>query len=147
MGKIKVLLLVFVCLIISCIIFLSVLNKKAMPAIMNYANVQTKKMGIEILRSAGTKDINKLLDNNELFNIAKNNNGEIESIDFNTKAINEALIVIAKNVRKRLKEVEKGDNLPDEMYSDFLDKRLKNGIIYEVPAGIVFNNSFLSNVR
>ncbi len=146
MGKIKVLLLVFVCLIISCIIFLSVLNKKAMPAIMNYANVQTKKMGIEILRSAGTKDINKLLDNNELFNIAKNNNGEIESIDFNTKAINEALIVIAKNVRKRLKEVEKGDNLPDEMYSDFLDKRLKNGIIYEVPAGIVFNNSFLSNV-
>ena len=32
------------------------------------------------------------------------------------------------------------------MYSDVLDNNLKNGIIYEVPIGVVFGNSFLSNV-
>lgn len=151
MGKIKMLLknvyaLVFIFLIVFCIIFLVVLNKKAMPSIMSYANVQTKRMGIEVLRSVGTRDVNELLKDRELFIITKNNNGEIESIDFNTSVINEALVVVAKNVRKRLKEVEKGESLPEEMYSDMLDKDLKKGIIYEVPSGIVFGNSFLSNV-
>lgn len=151
MGKIKMLfknvyVFVFIFLIISCILFLMLLDKKAMPVIMNYANVQTKRMGIEILRSVGTKDVNNLLNGKELFVITKNNSGEIESIDFNTSIINETLIVVAKNVRKRLKEVEKGEKLPEEMYSDMLDKNLKNGIIYEIPAGVVFGNSFLSNI-
>lgn len=138
--------LIFMFLIIFSVLFLTILNKKAMPIIMNYANVQTKRIGIEVLRSCGTKDINKLLKDAELFKITQNNNGEIESIDFNTIVINEALIVVAKNVRKRLKEVEKGENLPDEIYSNTLDKSLKKGIIYEVPAGVVFGNAFLSNV-
>ncbi len=151
MGKIKMLFkkvyqLVFIFLFVFSIIFLIILNKKAMPAIMSYANVQTKKIGIEVLRSAGTKDINELLKGKELFIITKNNDGEIESIDFDTGIINDALIVVAKNVRKRLKEIEKGKNLPDEMYSDMLDKSLKKGIIYEVPVGVIFSNSFLSNI-
>ena len=112
---------------------------------MSYANVQTKRIGIEILRSVGTKDVNDLLRNKELFTIIKNNEGEIESIDFNTAIINDALIVVAKNVRSKLKEVEKGEGLPEEMYSELLDKNLKKGIIYEVPVGVVFENSFLSN--
>ena len=151
MGKIKMLFkkvyqLVFIFLFVFSIIFLIILNKKAMPAIMSYANVQTKKIGIEVLRSAGTKDINELLKGKELFIITKNNDGEIESIDFDTGIINDALIVVAKNVRKRLKEIEKGKNLPDEMYSDMLDKSLKKGIIYEAPVGVIFSNSFLSNI-
>ena len=56
------------------------------------------------------------------------------------------MIVVAKNVRKRLREVEKGQNLPEEIYSNVLDKTLKKGIIYEVPIGVIFGNSFLANV-
>lgn len=150
MNKIKLLfkniyVSIFLILFVFSIVFLTVLNKKAMPSIMSYANVQTKRIGIEILRSVGTKDVNDLLRNKELFTIIKNNEGEIESIDFNTAIINDALIVVAKNVRSKLKEVEKGEGLPEEMYSELLDKNLKKGIIYEVPVGVVFENSFLSN--
>lgn len=150
MNKIKLLfkniyVSIFLILFVFSIVFLTVLNKKAMPSIMSYANVQTKRIGIEILRSVGTKDVNDLLRNKELFTIIKNNEGEIESIDFNTAIINDALIVVAKNVRSKLKEVEKGEGLPEEMYSELLDKNLKKGIIYEVPVGVVFGNSFLSN--
>lgn len=113
---------------------------------MNYANVQTKRIGIEVLRSCGTKEVNELINESELFKIIKNNNGEIESIDFNTSVINEALVIVAKNVRKRLKEVEQGKNLPDEIYDNILDKSMKKGIIYEVPVGVVFGNAFLSNI-
>lgn len=137
---------IFIFLIIFSTIFLIILNKKAMPVIMNYASVQTKKIGIEVLRNTGTDQLNELIDNNNLFSVTQNNNGEIESIDFNTSVINEALKIIAKNVRKRLKEVEKGKNLPDEIYENILDKKLKNGIIYEVPVGVVFGDSLFSNI-
>ncbi len=138
--------LIFIFLIICSVIFLIVLDKKAMPQIMSYANVQTKKIGIEILRSAGLKEVDELLNGKELFTIIKNNKGEIESIDFDTGLINNALIVVAKNVRARLKEAEKGEGLPEEMYSNMLDENLKNGIIYEVPLGVMFGNSFFSNL-
>ncbi len=138
--------IIFLLVILFSFIFLTILDKKAMPIIMNYANVQTKRVGIEVLRNTGVKDVGKLLDSKELFIVTQNKNGEIESIDFNTAALNEALIIVAQNVRTRLKEVEEGKNLPDEMYSNVLDKNLKNGIIYEVPVGVVFGNSFLANI-
>lgn len=138
--------IIFIFVIIFSTIFLIVLNKKAMPVIMSYASVQTEKIGIEVLRNTGMNELNELLENNNLFEMIKNNNGEIESIDFNTSIINDALQIIAKNVRKRLKEVEKGKNLPDEIYESIMDKKLKNGIIYEVPVGVVFGNSIFSNI-
>ena len=151
MDKIKMLfkniyVIIFLLVILFSFIFLTILDKKAMPIIMNYANVQTKRVGIEVLRNTGVKDVGKLLDSKELFIVTQNKNGEIESIDFNTAALNEALIIVAQNVRTRLKEVEEGKNLPDEMYSNALDKNMKNGIIYEVPVGVVFGNSFLANI-
>lgn len=138
--------LIFMIVILFSVIFLIILNKKAMPAIMSYANVQTKKVGIEVLRNTGIKEVNAKFKDVEFFNTTYNSNNEIETIDFNTGMINEALIEIAKNVRKRLKEVEKGENLPEEMYSGVMDKSLKNGIIYEIPSGVIFGNAFLSNV-
>lgn len=151
MVKIKMLLknvyvLIFIFVFIFSSLFLIILNKKALPAIMSYANVQTKRIGIEVLRNTGTEEVKKLIDENTLFNITKNNNGEIESIDFNTGVINESLAIIGKNVRDRLKEVEQGKNLPEEIYEETMDKSMKNGIIYEVPAGVIFGNAFLSNI-
>lgn len=138
--------IIFLLVVFFSFIFLTILDKKAMPIIMNYANVQTKRVGIEVLRNTGIKDVGKMLEDKELFVVTQNKNGEIESIDFNTAALNEALIIVAQNVRTRLKEVEEGKNLPDEMYSNALDKSMKNGIIYEVPVGVVFGNSFLANI-
>lgn len=138
--------LIFLFVIIFSFISLTILNKKAMPAIMSYASVQTKRLGIEVLKTTGIVDVIKLVDEDELFEITKNNNGEIETIDFNTKIINKIMVEIAKNVRQRLKEVEQGRNLPEEMYDNMLDPSLKNGIIYEVPMGVAFNNAFLSNM-
>ena len=53
---------------------------------------------------------------------------------------------VIQNAPERLKEVEEGKNLPDELYYDIMDKSMRKGIIYEIPSGVVFNNAFLSNV-
>ena len=134
--------LIFMFLILFSLIFLMILNKRATPIIMNYANVQTKKIGIEVLRSTGIEEINNNLKQKNLFIITNNKNGEIESIDFNTIVMNESLVIVAKNVRKRLKEIEQGKNLPKEMDDNLINKK---GIIYEVPFGVVFGNSFFSS--
>ena len=78
MGKIKnvfknIYVLAFAFLIIFSTIFLIILDKKAMPSIMNYASVQTKRVGIEILRSVGIKDVSEFLEGKEVFSISKNN--------------------------------------------------------------------------
>lgn len=143
MFKIKRLLIALLLFIIIFIILLiKVFDEKATPIIKNYANVQTKRIGIEILRSVATKEVNKVIKSNELFKITKDNTGKIESIDFDTTVVNEALIVASKNVRSRLKEIEKGKNLPMELS----EGNGKDGVIFYVPIGIILGNSFLSDI-
>ena len=137
--RVSAILIVFFILII---LLLKVFDKKATPIIKNYANVQTKRIGIEILRSVATTEVNKVIKSNELFEITKDNTGKIESIDFDTTIVNEALIVASKNVRARLKEIEKGKNLPVELTES---NNFSDGIIFYVPVGIIFGNSFLTN--
>ena len=139
-------LFLLISVIIATTIFLNILNKRAIPILANYMEVQTKRMGIEVLRNTGSEELNKLLKNNKYYEIVKNNDGEIESINFDTTILNEALIIVSKNVRKRLNEIEEGKNLPSEMFYSNLNKKIKNNIVYMVPIGIVFNNAFLYNL-
>ena len=136
---------IFLSLIVN-IIIITVLNKKAMPVIVNYANVELKRVGIEVLRNTGIKEVNKEIKDKELFKLIKNNQGEIENIDFDTTILNDSLVIISNAVRERLNEVMKGENLPDEVYANLSNKKIKNGIIYEVPLGFAFNNAFFNNL-
>lgn len=145
-NKKKLYLGTFIIVFLACFIFIVILNNKAMPIIMNYANIQTKKIAIEVLRDTGLKEVNKKINGSKLLEIDKNNNGQIESINFNTPVLNETLVVVAKSVRKKLKEKEKGLNLPDELYPDILDKKFKNGMVYAVPLGVILDNIFFSNL-
>ncbi len=138
--------LVFLLVITISFLILYIFNLKAMPIIINYADVQTKKVGIEVLKETGVKEINELVKKNELFDIVCNDKGEIETIDFDTILVNEILLIASKNIRARLSEVENGRNLPKELYYDLSFDKLKNGIIYEVPFNVIFNNSFFYNI-
>lgn len=151
MGKIKkplknVYVFCFILVFLFSGIYIYVLDKRAMPSLINYTSVQTKRLGMEVLKEAGTLEVNKLIKDKELFKIKENNSGEIQSIDFNTVLVNEAMVVAAKNVRARLKEVEQGIKLPEEMYFEASDKKLKNGIIYMVPVGVILKNSFFADI-
>ena len=120
----KIYILIVISVLIFTIIFLYILNKRFIPILASYMQVQTKRMAIEVLRNTGSNDLKKLLKNNNYYEIVKNNKGEIESIDFDTTVLNDALIIVANNVKKRLKEIEKGENLPDEMFYNNLNKKI-----------------------
>ena len=99
---------------------------------MNYACIQTKKIGMEALRNTGTKEINNIVNSMKLVEMTKDNNGKIESIDFNTSLINEVSNIVSKNVKLELNKLEKKNNK-------------FGGLQFEIPLGIIFGNSFLSN--
>ncbi|MEG2351167.1 MAG: sporulation protein YunB, partial [Bacilli bacterium] len=152
MGKIKMRLrdiyaLIFIILIFFSIIILYYINKKGLPVMMNYAQIQTRRLGIEILRSAAIEKVNKKIRKNELVIVTKNNNGEIVSVDFDSVIANETLVIVAKAVREKLKKIEDGQAYPSKNYIDTVDKSMaKRGIVYEIPLGIIFGNSLLTNV-
>ncbi len=130
---------------ISSTIYFYFLSYRLTPTIIKYSNNKMKRLGIEVLRNVGLKEVNELIKSNELYVINKNNKGEIESIDFNTALLNEALLNVAKNSRKRLKEIELEQNFPEEFYINTKNKKIKNGIVFEVPLGLFSNNVFFNS--
>ena len=95
------------------------------------------------------KYITDKIDVENLFILTNDNNGEIKSIDFNTSLINKYLTNATKSIQKNLKYVEEGNIKKVEYKADLLDsydeKSLKNGVIYYLNSGFIFNNPIFAN--
>lgn len=124
---IKFYFIIFIIILVLTNIFMFILNKKTMPILISYASNDAKNKAISVLRNTGLKKINKLIDKNDLYNELKNNNGNTQSIDFDIPSLNNALLIISKEVRNKLKEEEKSK-------------------IYKIPIGVASNNAFFKSV-
>ena len=136
------------CVIIT-IIVLKIISIKVSPILMNYAELETKKLSSIVINRAVNKQLANGMNIDEMFNIIKNDNGEIATIDFNPAIDNKVLNTTTNVVLINLKAIEEGNidfiELPDILISNDKDK-LKNGIIYEIPLGTITNSGFLSNL-
>lgn len=145
---INIILLVLILLIISIIYVLKIFNDKALPQLLSYSEIEIQKIVTSVISSTVTREIANDIDIDDLFITSKDTNDDIKSIDFNTKSINTILSNTTDVVEESLKYLETGqieklrlDNVPLSF-----DNNLKNGIIYEVPSGIIFNNVLLNNI-
>lgn len=138
--------LVFICL---CFLF-RYINLKASPILLNYAELETKKLISIITNEAVSKNITDSLDVEELFLITKDSNGEIKTIDFNPIVVNKILTKTTSNVQLNLKYIEQGKidllDLNEVKLIDYDVDKLRKGIICEIPSGVIFNNAFFSNI-
>ena len=99
-------------------------------SLLDYAKIESKKKGIVIVSEGVSDEVVKILENNNIFNIEKDDNGNIELIDYDTKTVNEILSVSSKKV-----------------VNNFNKELSKNkGIIAYIPMGIATNNLFLENL-
>ena len=136
------------CVIIT-IIVLKIISIRVSPILMNYAELETKKLSSIVINRAVNKQLANGMNIDEMFNIIKNDNGEIATIDFNPAIVNKVLNTTTNVELINLKAIEEGNidfiELPDILISNDKDK-LKNGIIYEIPLGTITNSGFLSNL-
>ena len=126
----KKIFITLVLIIFTSIAFIYYLSNKVMPTIMTTSKNIVKETGMNIISENVSDKIIDILDKEELFRIEKDNEGNIESIDYNTKVVN----IILKEV----------SNIS---YSNFKKYEKENdGIISYVPILSGSNNIFFSNL-
>ena len=145
----KILVLIIL-LIISVFYVLKIFSDKAVPELISYSEIETKKIVSSIISSTVVDEIANKTTMDDLFITIKDSNGDIKSIDINSSKVNKILVEASKSVEQNLKYLETGEvdklNLNNNIFS-YCDKdKMKKGIIYELPSGIIFNNVLLKNV-
>lgn len=146
--KITIILLLVIYASFSLIKYFS---NKASPILYSYAESETKKLTTLIINKAVTKQIaNDNMNIDELFEIVKNNDNEIELVTFNSINVTKMLNAITSLVQLNLKAIEEGNidimELPEDTLTNYPIDKLKEGIIYEIPIGVITNSAFLSNL-
>lgn len=145
----KLILSLVIVLILIMVSFLYI-NKKVSPVLINYAETEMKKLSNLIINRAISKQMTEELNFDNLFLIDKNSDGEINTIDFNPVVVNKVLSTCTATVQLNLKYIEQGRldliDIPDALLTEYKTDHLKQGVIYQIPSGVVFNNSLLANL-
>ncbi len=136
--------------LIGVFIFLNHINKKFTPILVETAKMEIGKFSTIVINKAIAQVLEDKINTDQLFDTVINNNGEIQTIDFNPIIVNQVLNIATTVVQNNLKLLEEGNldtigiydmDLPENRIND-----LKKGIITKIPIGIITNNSILSNL-
>lgn len=152
LSKIKPINLIAIFIVIFLIgvyLLFGYIKGRIMPTIFRYGFLEAKKFSSIIINDAVDKYITEKVEVDNLFIVSNNSKGEITSIDFNTALINQYLTDTTKSIQKNLKYIENGDIKKVEYQADLLEnyneEDLKNGVIFYLNSGFIFNNPIFSN--
>lgn len=110
----------------------------------SYVEGEVNRVAKILIRDVLDREFLNSLELNNLYIVEKNQNGDIQMIDFDMVKINEILGNINDEIIYYFNEFDSGNiNL---IYEAKLFNKTQNGMFIGVPLGIVFNNPLLSNV-
>lgn len=141
---------IFFLILLFSYLFIKIFSNKASDILFSYAESETRKLTTLIINKAVTKQIANNMEIDEMFEIVKNDNNDIQLITFNSINVTKMLNAITNLVQLNLKAIEEGNidllELPDDTLTSYNQEKLKKGIIYEIPLGVITSSSLLSNV-
>lgn len=136
--------LLIIAIIATLIIIFNYIGNVLTPILIDYAEKQAKKISVLVISSAVDNKLSENFNSDKLF-ISKNN-----EVDYNTYEINNILREIGTNVKEYLIKLESGElgdiGLSDSDSINIDYGEVKNGVIYQIPTGIIFNNGLLANL-
>lgn len=144
--KSNLIILVIIGIIISISYSFSFINKKFTPLIMEYAEMQAGRIATLVINQAINNEVMDEIDLDDLFIIIKDSDDNIKSMDFNPLAVNKMLSLVTNNVQVYLRKLESGKIEEIGLTSSSYDNKMEDGIIFEIPSGIIFGNSLLNNI-
>ena len=147
MNKKNKFLILLILSLISSFFLLEILGNSLTSSLYNYVNVESKRLVSNIVNSSVNETISDNL-TEELFTITKNNQNEIEILDYNTKQVNIILKKITDKIQANLLLLEEGKIEDFDIAQTFKQGKLKFskvGVICEVPLGSLKKNAFYSN--
>lgn len=144
--KSNLIILVVIGFIISLSYLFSFINQKFTPLIMDYAEMQAGRIATLVINQAINNEVTNEIDLDDLFIIIKDENDQIKSMDFNPLSVNKMLSLVTNNVQVYLRKLESGKIEEIGLTSSSYDNKIEDGIIFEIPSGIIFGNSILNNI-
>lgn len=144
--------LFFTLLIMAIAVFLMInfIGKTIGSKLMEYAKVEVGRIARYVVNYSVSSNNIKKMAAKDLFVVNKNRNDEIQTVDFDPVMINEILNSITENVINNFKAIESGNLEVINLSNGFLINtdvdKLKQGIITEIPIGIITDNALLSNL-
>lgn len=152
-SRIKKKNLFFILLLVTIISIFSLLfyiSKKIEPILLETAELEVNKFSTIIVNKAISQVLEDKINADNIFEMSKNKNDEIQTIDFNPVIVNQILSVATTVVQSNLKLLESGELESIGVYNMDLPKNrindLEKGIIMRIPMGVVSNNSLFSNL-
>ena len=146
MKKSTILLIILIISFITSIIMILSTGKNLEKVIVSYSTKEVERIANVILN-----DVVSLEDDffdKEFYNIIKDEEGNISLIDFDTKITNDILKNINDKALKKLTQLEKGNSEYLELSDSLKGTRLTyldNGIVCDIPLGVLLNNSLIVN--
>lgn len=126
--------IIFISLIVAFFI-INYFSKKANLILYPMAESMTRKVITRIINDA----INEEDISDNLYVIEKDNNDEIKMITYNSFLVTKLINGVTSNIESMIRDIEEGKV---NYYGDEID----NGIIGEIPFGVIFGNSLLSGI-
>jgi sporulation protein YunB len=133
-------------------LFLSfkIINTKVTPVLLTYAESKATKIATLLITQAVNDKVLNMMDVEDIVITSKDDGGFVREVDVNPISVNKLLNQITNYVQEYLEKVEAGNidslGVSDTIFSNYDLHKLKQGIIYEIPSGVVFKNSLLSNL-
>ena len=125
------------------------INKVTKTKIKDYSTMLASKITKYVVTSAyDTKDFD--MNENKLYEIIQNDDGEIKTIIYDAMEVNNLLSTITNKVYTILDQIENETlekiNIRENILTNNNKNEFKNGIILEIPSGIVTDNFLFSNL-
>lgn len=137
-------------LIIFLIFLFSIFHRRVTPVLLSYAESKATKIATLLITQAVNDKVFHTMDVEDIVITSKDSNGLVKEVDVNPIFVNKLLNMITNHVQEYIEKVEDGDidslGVTDTIFSNYDIHKLKQGIIYEIPSGVVFKNSLLSNL-
>ena len=147
--KIEIYLISIIIIVLGLVMFINRISKKFTPILIETAETEINKFSTIIINKAISQVLEDRINTEQLFSTVISEKGEIQTIDFNPIVVNQVLNIATTTVEENLKLLEEGhlDNLKSYGYMDAKKlKKLRKGIISEIPMGVIFKNSILANI-
>ena len=148
--KVDIIIVTIISILICTLILLKKVGNAITPILMDYAEAKATNTATLMITQAVNNEVFKVMNVEDIFITDKDDSGKIKSVDFNPITVNKLLNLITNYVQEYIEKIESGDidslGVSDTIFSNYDMKKLKKGIIYEIPSGVVFNNSLFANL-
>lgn len=146
--RIKIIIILVITSHFFSLYLVHIIGKNINETIRSYSQIEAERFATFIINKSIDKKTLKQF-NNDLIITTINKKGEIQMLDFKAQEANQLLEKVTKKVQNNLIKLENGKIKEFEIADSFKGlkfKKIKKGVVCEIPEGIIYNNALLGNI-